>query len=391
MRLSLQQKLSSSTDPKRTSLWDRPFLRLVPRSIIPRNESSETQQDSDSVMFRPNGGNQGGYAMLPETLYALTEDGWSLALHHWPHHGRRRRHPILMVHGLGANRIHFDLDENISFARSAQQRGFDVYVLELRGAGLSRAPDGCDRDTFQWGFGEYSTIDLPAAVRVVLEHSGAPAVHGLGHSMGGMLFYALGSRNVNALRSICAIGAPVLKHLNLGSHERRLLQIAASLTPGGLRQRVPLRRFLGTAGRLFIPLSGKITDGILLNAANVEPHVLGRVARDGIDDVPLKLFLELTQQMFCSEPDHESPFAHEFALERIVAPTFMLSGTVDRVAPPASVAAAMPLLRAADVRYREMGLKHGDRADYGHVDLLVGRNASKEVYPLLLDFIEEVD
>jgi hypothetical protein len=38
-----------------------------------------------------------------------------------------------------------------------------------------------------------------------------------------------------------------------------------------------------------------------------------------------------------------------------------------------------------------MGRRFGDRADYGHGDLLVGRAAPEEVYPLILDFLDEVD
>ena len=56
-----------------------------------------------------------------------------------------------------------------------------------------------------------------------------------------------------------------------------------------------------------------------------------------------------------------------------------------------AVRAAVDRIRSSDVRYREMGNRFGDSADYGHADLLVGRNAPEEVFPLVLDFIEEKD
>ena len=114
--------------------------------------------------------------MPPEVIYAPTEDGWRLALIHWrgagPGHGPLRRYPVLMVHGLGSNRLNLDLDERYSIAQAAARRGFDAYVLELRGAGLSRAPHGEDRSRFQWGFSDYRERDLPAAIATVLERSG---------------------------------------------------------------------------------------------------------------------------------------------------------------------------------------------------------------------------
>jgi pimeloyl-ACP methyl ester carboxylesterase len=326
--------------------------------------------------------------MLPETFYAPTDDGWRLALHHWPSKGSRR-HPVLMVHGLGANRLNFDLDDRHSLARAARARGYDVYVLELRGAGLSISPGGQDRFNFQWGFGDYSQVDLPVAVQAVLDKSGAQAVHGVGHSMGGMLFYSLGVRQPKSLKSITAVGAPLVCELDLAPRERRLLKVATRLAPQSSQRRVPMRRLMGVAGR-FVPIASRLVDGLLLNAQNTDPDVMGRMAREAINDVPLKLVLELTHQM-ANGKNAEGPYAYEQHLDRINVPVFAMGGSADRIAPPQSVAAAVARLAATDVRYREMGRKFGDSADYGHVDLLVGKNAPDEVFPLLLDFLDEVD
>src|SRR5690349_4226726 len=138
-------------------------------------------------------GHDAGIGFAPQTFYVPATDGWRLAVHHWPAEGRRRRHPVLMIHGLGANRLNMDLDDRYSIARAAKRRGFDVFVLELRGAGLSQAPGGRDRALFEWGFDDYRWRDLPAAIDAVLTRAGASALHGLGHSMGGMLFYAHGT------------------------------------------------------------------------------------------------------------------------------------------------------------------------------------------------------
>lgn len=326
---------------------------------------------------------------LPKTLYVPTDDGWALAMHHWPARGDKRRHPILMVHGFAANRLHFDLDERYSFARAARNRGFDVYILELRGAGLSRAPGGRDRVLFQWGFGDYAERDLPTAVATVLERSGAPSLHGVGHSMGGMLFYAIGTQSRAELKSIVAIGSPLVHQLDLGPNERRLLQVAMTITPESANSRVPLRKLLEVSG-YFISLGTRLADGILFNAANVEPTIMARMAREAIADIPLKLVLELTHHM-AGQNGTNSPYEYENNLSAIRVPVLAIGGSVDRVARPTSVTAAVARLVSADVRYREMGTAYGDRTDYGHVDLLTGRNAPEEVYPILLDFLEEVD
>jgi pimeloyl-ACP methyl ester carboxylesterase len=325
--------------------------------------------------------------MQPEVLYALTDDSWQLAIHYWE--GKdKRRYPILMVHGLGTNRLNIDLDERYSVARAARDRGFSVYILELRGAGLSRPPDGKDRTLFEWGFGEHRDYDLPAAVRLVLEHSGATALHGFGHSMGGMLIYALGTRRIPQLRSISTVASPLMSQIELGTRERRLMQLGIKLAPANSLRRVPIKQLMGVAGR-FISLSSRLADGMLLNAANCEQAVMAKMAREGITDIPRKLLIEMWAQM--TGDSQNGPFDHEGKLEQIDVPVQALSGSVDRIAPSSAVEAAVARLYGPDVRYRKMGVESGDRADYGHGDLLVGRSAPEEVYPLLLDFIEEMD
>lgn len=327
--------------------------------------------------------------VTPAVHHINTEDGWQLAAHYFPAKGKPHRHPVLMVHGLAANRLDLDLDERHSIARAARRRGFNVYVLELRGAGLSLPPGGEERAQFEWSFLDFVQKDLMAAVPWVLNHAQVSSFHALGHSMGGMVYFAYAVQQPPALRSIAAVGVPLIGDLHLGNREKRLLQIAASLAePTGLR-RVPLRKLLGTAGR-FVPISARLADGILLNSANTEPEVVGRLARESIHDIPLKLLTEITNQMTNGHAA-EGAYAYEAHLDRIKVPILALAGSADHIAPPKSVAALVARLDSPDIRHREMGVEHGDRADYGHLDLLVGKNAPEEVFPLVLDFLEEMD
>ncbi|CAN0877009.1 hypothetical protein LINGRAHAP2_LOCUS11620 [Linum grandiflorum] len=64
---------------------------------------------------------------------------WKLAL--WRYlpssSATRRKHPLLLLSGIATNAVGFDLSPESSFARSMSAEGFDTWVLELRGAGLS--------------------------------------------------------------------------------------------------------------------------------------------------------------------------------------------------------------------------------------------------------------
>ncbi|XP_062145366.1 uncharacterized protein LOC133852609 [Alnus glutinosa] len=64
---------------------------------------------------------------------------WRLAL--WRYHpspqAPPRNHPLLLLSGVGTNAIGYDLSPESSFARYMSGQGFDTWILEVRGAGLS--------------------------------------------------------------------------------------------------------------------------------------------------------------------------------------------------------------------------------------------------------------
>ncbi|KAJ0683338.1 putative alpha/beta hydrolase-1 [Helianthus annuus] len=64
---------------------------------------------------------------------------WKLAL--WRYlpspQAVRRKHPLLLLSGVGTNAIAYDLSPESSFARHMCAHGFDTWILEVRGSGLS--------------------------------------------------------------------------------------------------------------------------------------------------------------------------------------------------------------------------------------------------------------
>ncbi|RHN82365.1 putative peptidase S9, serine active, alpha/Beta hydrolase [Medicago truncatula] len=64
---------------------------------------------------------------------------WKLSL--WRYHpspqAPTRNHPLLLLSGVGTNAVGYDLSPTSSFARHMSGQGFETWVLEVRGAGLS--------------------------------------------------------------------------------------------------------------------------------------------------------------------------------------------------------------------------------------------------------------
>ncbi|XP_022878481.1 uncharacterized protein LOC111396311 isoform X3 [Olea europaea var. sylvestris] len=70
---------------------------------------------------------------------SVNNSGWRLAL--WRYNpspqAPPRNHPLLLLSGVGTNAIGYDLSPGSSFARYMCGQGFDTWILEVRGAGLS--------------------------------------------------------------------------------------------------------------------------------------------------------------------------------------------------------------------------------------------------------------
>src|SRR4029079_5830964 len=95
------------------------------------------------------------------------------------------RAPVLLVHGFGQNRYAWHLPSR-SLANHLAREGYDVFNLDLRGHGRSRALSS-HRSR---GVECYVREDLPSAVDEVQRLSGGRPVWVVGHSLGGLVSYA---------------------------------------------------------------------------------------------------------------------------------------------------------------------------------------------------------
>ena len=75
-------------------------------------------------------------------------------------------------------------------------------------------------------------------------------------------------------------------------------------------------------------------------------------------------------------------------LGAITAPTLVIGGTVDFLAPPDRMRQYFDLLTAPVRQLELFGRSYGHCAEYGHGDLLVGVQAHVEVYPVIRRFLE---
>src|SRR5438552_4928421 len=138
--------------------------------------------------------------------------------------GQPRRPPVLLCHGLSANRASLDFGvPRYSLALALANAGFDSFALDLRGHGDSRrgSPPA-------WSFDTYLSQDIPAALDEVRAATGAEQVLWLGHSQGALLGLVAAGMYPSRIAGVVALAPPTHFHAPRGAAQALALRLPRS-------------------------------------------------------------------------------------------------------------------------------------------------------------------
>jgi pimeloyl-ACP methyl ester carboxylesterase len=314
-----------------------------------------------------------------ELQFAETDDGWQIALYrylpHEPFQGRRE--PVILCHGLSSNHYSMDFDEGNSLARYLREHGFECWVVDLRGRGLSQPRSGW-RKPWGWRFDDYLQHDLPAIINFVKNKSGTARVHWIGHSMGGMLMLAyLGSMEQESIQSFCTIGSPAIFTYDwypvfLGRITKALLSIFP----------IFLNRFFA---RIIAPVF------LVINSEKYgyRRGIIPRFFANGVANVSsnvLKQFLDWIETGGFFSADGKTDYQEN--LKNITRPYLSVVGRFDFVASPRMCRFTFDRIGSRDKNLVVLGKEAGQNQEYEHLSILLGLNAREEVFPLIREFLQ---
>jgi pimeloyl-ACP methyl ester carboxylesterase len=127
-----------------------------------------------------------------------------------------------------------------------------------------------------------------------------------------------------------------------------------------------------------------------MNAGNIDRGDVGRALRLSLTNVSRFKLQQMSR--WASEGTFGSVDGgvdYLEALGGVTTPLLVVAGAGDRVARPPAVRLAVERLPSASAAYREFSRAHGDRVDYGHVDLILGRAAPAEVFPAVAGWLAQ--
>jgi len=327
---------------------------------------------------------------LPDTadqvFFARTEDGWYLPLHyHEPRVSVKGALPVIVVHGIATNKYGVDLDEYHSVATYLKVRGFPVFTISLRGAGLAHRRQKF-RQKESITFDDHVRLDAPAVIRRVIELTGAPAVNWVGYSMGGMIgnaFCGSDHADVSLVRSLITIGSP-----GKADHVSGILMDRLVKHPW-VKRILPLQP--GSA--ILAPLGGMIqtpVDKILYSRDVVTKRTVKLMLQNAITEVNQSLLDQLARWVRDGqETSNDGMVNYRKSFQNISCPTLMIAGAGDQIAPYLQVRFAFELCGASEKEFKLIGKKEGYDHDYCHIGLVMGEDAPDEVFSHIFQWLEK--
>ena len=115
----------------------------------------------------------------------------------------------------------------------------------------------------------------------------------------------------------------------------------------------------------------------------IDPNWLLKVRCVHTGDVVRQFARWITTHAFTS---YDGSFDYQAPLSTVRQPFTLLAGSRDLLAPPLAVAQAQEHL-GGPVKFIVAGRAHGFSEDYGHADLMLGRRAPDEIFPLVETFL----
>lgn len=318
---------------------------------------------------------------LPEHHTVATADGAAVHLVRYPAAGP----PVVMVHGISSNHRTWDLDPEHSLARALQARGYDAWLLDLRGHGLATHDAQGRRQRAGWTMDDYGRYDLPAAIDHVRAATGHDRVGYVGHSMGGMvaaIYNAL--HGDDALAALVVVGSPV----DFG-HPEPLLGLAAGSSPVATTFSPTLATPVMARAAALAPRLPLLVDPLLFASDNVDEDTRKRMYRSIVSPMSRGELQQLRGMMAgggFTSADGTVDYAQ--ALAGLRTPLLVIAGRGDHIAPVDRVTPWIELSGSTEeslfIASRANGLSH----DYGHLDLAMGEAAPREIHPRIVEWMQ---
>jgi len=342
----------------------------------------------------------------------VTEDGWRISMNRYIAKeigAEKRKAAVVLCHGFNINNTFWDLNRRSSLARFLARAGYDVWAPSLRGSGLSSKPvlskirglvkldlknlpftlikAPFDMTKFGWTLDDHIHKDVPAIIEFVKKESGFEKLYWVGHSMGGIVMFGYLETESRddiagfiALASMMVVPRELNAQLNTIANQKPILNASLLINSTVASQ---LRNF--TFGAVSHPI-----ENLLFNEENMRQKTLYRFFRICIDDTSSGVVTQFSDSIrLGSIFSADRRYNYTNHIWKVDTPILIAGGKADRFVGERELGLCYEMLSSADKDIIIFSEENGYCADYGHCDLILGKNSESEIYPAILAWLDE--
>ncbi len=280
--------------------------------------------------------------MTPSVHHIYNAHGTRLALHRFTLHDKHDSSPIVLAHGTFSN-----YRSCRGLAEYLAKQGHDCWILDSQGHGLSRKPL-CE-PTFE----AMALLDTDAVFDFISNQYRDLRLSWIGHSGGGLAILMYLARNRSARQRVSSITT-----------------IASQATDAGI----------GIMNRIKIHIASWVT-----RVCGIAP---GKLIKIG----PENEYARVMQQWFDWSLNGcwsgKDGFDYMAELANIQIPCLSLAAGNDHFIAPSSGCLKLNNAMGSKIKkFMVCGLSESFSEDYTHTRIIASRNASKEIWPLIAEWI----
>jgi cholesterol oxidase len=332
----------------------------------------------------------------PETHTFTTDDGVTLRLTRF---SGGKKGPVILAPGFGTSGFAWTMDTtDTNLPEFLYARGYDVWVLDYRAS-----PELPSSDT-QFTVDDIARLDWPAAVKTVQQVSGASSVQVVGHCVGSLSFLMAMLSGMTGVRSAVSSAltlfpvAPALTDVKAAMHMASLLDAAgAHFWQTDADAKLWRERVLDKFMRFYPSHEGctsAVCRRILFLYGEVYHHAnLNEATHEAVHEMfglanltALKHITRMIQKGHVVDKDGNDTYLPNSS--RLAFPIAFIHGEVNR----------MFLPKGSELTYNFLREKNGDQwytrtlfPGYSHMDCFIGRDAAKDVYPVVAAELDKMN
>ncbi len=267
--------------------------------------------------------------------------------------------PVFMLHSTLQDGSTFYTDDGNGLACYLAQRGYDVFVADLRGRGKS-----WPQINGSSSFGDHHVIteDIPALLNKIINKRGNLPQIWVGHGWGSVLMCSYFARYGENL-------CPVAKMVHFGARR----QIRSS----------------NAGKRFFIDFMWRRLSRLLMAVSGYMPAKMLHMGASNESQGSYRDYLAWSDADLWQDPVDGFSYG-DAILQQQLPPSFYFAANGDRTyGDPDDVRAFVRELGRHDGRFMVLSRRGGNLQDYSHLDMLRHKDCERDHFPLLLDWLQQ--